>query len=276
MLFFQRGEQGHQEIGREITVTKNIANSETIWYSTRWKTYLKFNTLTVFRNVDTQAWEFNSRLEMFNFRASSETDFAVFDCFDFSCFFKIKSRSTLRTFDSCGYNSRLISDDSLSGRNCKRCGRITPLSYGFDHKNCYECDSVNNKSTSVSVADKFIYKVACQDDYIDDQQIQINYDDLDPSVSRNDGSGEGRITDGSNDGESESSIDLTTWVIVGASVFGVALIAYIAFKCYESYKRRQRLTKANADPEFEKIFGPQSSSISSVPTKDSRKPVNKP
>lgn len=212
---------------------------------------------------------------MFSFRASSETDYAVFDCYDFSCFFKTKSRSTLRTFDSCGYNSRLISDDSLSGRNCIRCGRVTPLSYGFDHKNCYECDSVN-KSTLVSVSDKFIYKVACQDDYIDEEQIQINYDDLDPSVSRNDSAKEGTITDGSNDGESESSIDLTTWVIVGASVFGVALIAYIAYKCYESYKRRKRLPKAVADPEFDKIFGPQSSSVSSVPTKDSGRSGNKP
>ena len=124
-------------MGRAIATTQNVGGSETIWYSTRWKTYLKFNTITAFPNVDTQAWEFNSRLEMYNFRGSSSTDYAIFDCFDYSCFFKTKARSTLRTFDSCAYNSRLSSDNSLSSRACVRCGREAPFSFGFDHNSCY-------------------------------------------------------------------------------------------------------------------------------------------
>ncbi len=54
-------------MGKSIAVTQNVNNSETIWYTTRIREYIKFNTLTTFENVDTKAWDFYQRKETYNF-----------------------------------------------------------------------------------------------------------------------------------------------------------------------------------------------------------------
>jgi len=48
MLFVQLGEQGHEETGNDIGILDNLGNSELIYYSSRVRKYLKFNSLLAF------------------------------------------------------------------------------------------------------------------------------------------------------------------------------------------------------------------------------------
>ena len=93
----------------------------------------------------------------------------------------------------------------------------------------------------VTVSDRFIFKVACQDDYVEDEEIlaPVNYDKLDPSVSRNpDGTEKITEEEGAIDDETEkdflSSLSLKTMIIIGASVVGVFFGGFIIYKCYKS------------------------------------------
>ena len=53
LLKLFKGEQGHEQMGMAIGVTRNVDESELIWYTSRIRSYLKFNTFTTYKNVDT-------------------------------------------------------------------------------------------------------------------------------------------------------------------------------------------------------------------------------
>ena len=131
MLHLQRGEQGHESVGLALGHLYNIGSSETFWYVSRVRNTFKFNSLTAFEEVSTKKWNFDVKYELFVTTAASSADQIYLGCNGQSCFYKHRLKTAFYTFESCPYNSRIISRGALSARLCYRCGLLTPVSYGF-------------------------------------------------------------------------------------------------------------------------------------------------
>ena len=80
---------------------------------------MQLNSLLAVQDFDTSAWKYSDKKELFVWQGASSADYVNFDCFEEWCFFKSNLKSDLQTLTSCNYNSYLVNDSTLGGRECK-------------------------------------------------------------------------------------------------------------------------------------------------------------
>ena len=80
-------------------------------------------------------------------------------------------KSDLQTFASCNYNKYLVNDNTLAGRECKRCNFQTPFSYGFAEETCDSCANVAGYISQTTDEDKYMFNVACKQNNIPDEFV---------------------------------------------------------------------------------------------------------
>ena len=99
------------------------------------------SSVIAFQDPQTMIWQYDDKQELFFWPGASASDFASFDCFNGSCFFKSNELATVSTLLSCNFNSRLSTDYSLESRSCEKCPAEQAFSFGFAAPHCISCES---------------------------------------------------------------------------------------------------------------------------------------
>lgn len=79
---------------------------------------MKLNSIVAFQDVETKKWEFDVRYELMTVRGTSSSDSLAFDCYRSACYFATGNGRTMRMFESCPYNYRVVNSGSLADKGC--------------------------------------------------------------------------------------------------------------------------------------------------------------
>lgn len=161
-------------MGRKLVYRPNSGYSEQWWYTSYKNTKITLNSIVLFKKSGEETWQQKKDDTLLEVTQTTgvATDELLYQSIGDSFIYKLNHNQTLWTFLSCEYNHFYFTEDpdkddgripELDNRNCTRCERRTPFSYGFDKDECKTCDSLVQFVKQADEYIQYFYNEACGD-----------------------------------------------------------------------------------------------------------------
>jgi len=134
------------------------------------------NSIVFLKKSGEEAWQQKKDKNLFEITATTgfADDELLYQPIGDSFIYKLNHNETLWTFLSCEYNDFYFTEDienddgsedspQLDNRNCTKCERRTPFSYGFNKDECKTCDSLVQFVERADEYIQYFYNEACGD-----------------------------------------------------------------------------------------------------------------